>query len=72
MKAEAERYDVSPVLVLACTIAHELGHLLLPAPSHAPEGLMRACWSRDEFHRAAQGQLGFMPVDVARIRAGLQ
>ena len=72
VQTEARRYDVSPVLVLACAIAHELGHLLLPAPSHAPEGLMRACWSRDEFHRAGQGQLGFMPVDVARIRAGLQ
>jgi hypothetical protein len=32
---------------------------------------MRACWSRDEFNRAEQGQLRFLPEDVAQIRAGL-
>ena len=71
VQVEADRYDVSTSLVLACAIAHELGHLLLPAASHAPAGLMRACWSRDEFHRAEQGQLKFLPDEIARIRAGL-
>jgi hypothetical protein len=71
VEAEAERYRVSTGLVLACAIAHELGHLLLPDVLHAPTGLMRACWSRDEFTRAEQGQLRFLPDDVARIRAGL-
>jgi hypothetical protein len=69
--AEADRYQVSTGLVLACAIAHELGHLLLPGFSHAPAGLMRACWSRDEFNRAEQGQLRFLPVEVEKIRAGL-
>ena len=72
VQAEAERYEVSTSLVLACAIAHELGHLLLPQRAHAPTGLMRACWSRGEFQRAEQGQLRFLPDDVARIRAGLQ
>ena len=72
VQAEAERYEVSTSLVLACAIAHELGHLLLPVRAHTPTGLMRACWSRDEFQRAEQGQLRFLPDDVARIRAGLQ
>ena len=31
VQAEAERYEVSTELVLACAIAHELGHLLLPS-----------------------------------------
>jgi hypothetical protein len=69
--AEADRYEVSTSLVLACAIAHELGHLLLPVREHAPAGLMRACWSREEFHRAEQGRLTFLPGEVARIRAGL-
>jgi hypothetical protein len=69
--AEAARYKVSTGLVLACAIAHELGHLLLPGATHAPTGLMRACWGRDDFNRADQGQLRFLPDDVARIRAGL-
>ena len=72
VQAEAQRYEVSTSLVLACAIAHELGHLLLPERAHALTGLMRACWSRDEFQRAQQGQLEFLPDDVARIRAALQ
>jgi hypothetical protein len=72
VRAEADRYEVSPALVLACAIAHELGHLLLPARTHASAGLMRACWSRAEFQRAEQGQLTFLPADVVRIRDGLR
>jgi hypothetical protein len=72
VQAQANRYQVSVGSVLACAIAHELGHLLLPGTAHASTGLMRACWSRDEFNLADQGQLRFLPGDVARIRAGLQ
>ena len=68
----AHRYDVSTELVLACAIAHELGHLLLPLRGHSAVGLMRACWSRNEFHRAQRGQLTFSPKEIARIRAGLE
>ena len=70
--AEARRYGVSPGQVLACAIAHEIGHLLLPRRTHAAEGLMRACWSRDEFRRAEQGQLTFLPSEVARIHGGMR
>ena len=69
VQTEADRYRVSTSLVLACAIAHELGHLLLPGTAHAHTGLMRACWSRDEFNRAEQGQLRFLPDEIARIRA---
>jgi hypothetical protein len=72
VRAEADRYDVSAGLVLACAIAHEIGHLLLPAATHAADGLMRASWSGNEFHRAEQGRLKFLPDDVARIQAGLR
>jgi hypothetical protein len=68
----AHRYDVSTEQVLACAIAHELGHLLLPVRGHSADGLMRACWSRDEFQRAAQGQLKFLPDEIALIREGLR
>ena len=67
----AHRYDVSTEQVLACAIAHELGHLLLPVRGHSADGLMRACWSRSEFQRAEQSQLKFLPDEIARIRAGL-
>jgi hypothetical protein len=71
VRAEADRYQVSIGSVLACAIAHELGHLLMPDAAHAASGLMRAGWSRDDFNRADQGQLRFLPDEVARIRAGL-
>ena len=67
----AHRYDVSTEQVLACAIAHELGHLLLPLRGHSADGLMRACWSRSEFQRAAHGQLRFSADEIAQIRAGL-
>jgi hypothetical protein len=34
--------------VMGLVIAHELGHLLLPAGSHAQRGLMRAVWSLED------------------------
>jgi len=72
VQAEAQRYGVSPGQVLACAIAHEIGHLLLPLRAHGAAGLMRACWSRDEFRRAEHGQLTFLPSEVARIHREMQ
>src|SRR5262249_38908584 len=69
VRAEAERYDVSTALVLACAMAHELGHLLLPAPGHSRDGLMRPCWTRDDFQRASQGTLRFSSEQAKQIRA---
>src|SRR4051794_7497616 len=69
VRAEAERYEVSTALVLACTMAHELGHLLLPGRGHSSDGLMRPCWTRDDFRRADQGSLRFSRAQAAAIRA---
>jgi hypothetical protein len=69
VRAEAERYAVSTALVLACAMAHELGHLLLPGRGHSPDGLMRARWTRDDFQRADQGGLRFSRDQIAQVRA---
>ncbi len=74
VETEAARYAVSPTAVLACAIAHEFGHLLLPGGTragHSPAGLMRASWDRDDFHRSDQGLLRFSPDQAARIRRSL-
>jgi hypothetical protein len=71
VEIEAQRYAVSLGLVLACALAHEIGHVLMPDVGHSQEGLMRACWNSDDFHRADRGQLRFMPAQVARIRASV-
>ena len=68
VRSEAERNGASTQQVLACAIAHELGHLLLPGEAHSATGLMRASWQRDDFGRANQGQLRFSAEQAARIR----
>ena len=65
VQAEAERHGVSAALVLACAMAHELGHLLMPGAGHSADGLMRACWRGDDFHRANQGLLRFSERQIA-------
>ena len=71
VQAEAERYSVSTTFVLACAIAHELGHLLMPGGGHSRDGIMRACWNRDDFTRADQSALRFSNEQVALMRARL-
>ena len=60
-----ERGHVDAWIVLGCAIAHELGHLLLPVNSHAPDGIMRANWDPKLISRAG-GFLSFSP-DQARL-----
>jgi hypothetical protein len=69
VRTEAERNGASIVQVLACAIAHELGHLLMPEAGHSSIGLMRARWCRDDFTRADQGQLRFSTDEIALIRS---
>lgn len=71
VEAEAARHSVPVASVLAAAIAHELGHLLLPDGihgGHSRDGLMRACWNRNDFRRAEQGLLRFSAVEALRIR----
>jgi hypothetical protein len=56
---EADHHRVSPSRLLACVIAHEIGHLVLASPGHEPDGLMRAVWSAADFRRASIGRLRF-------------
>jgi hypothetical protein len=72
VEAEANRYGVSLVLVLACALAHEVGHVLMPDHGHSQEGLMRACWDRDDFNSADRGQLRFIPEQAALMRQSLR
>jgi len=54
--------------VLAVVIAHELGHLLLPAGSHSPSGLMRPALTADDFKPLNQQQLNFTSAQADAIR----
>jgi hypothetical protein len=51
--------------VLAYAMAHELGHVLLRSSEHSPTGLMRACWDRASWIRAA---VAGIPIDREQAR----
>lgn len=55
-------------MVLGYVIAHEVGHLLLPPPSHAASGIMRAAWNRKDLDDAERDRLRFRDEQAQRIR----
>lgn len=65
--AQGRSLDVT--LVLAYAMAHEMGHLLLPAPSHAVAGIMHADWDGPDFRNMAADALRFTPAQAKAIRA---
>jgi hypothetical protein len=56
--------------VLGNTIAHEIGHLLLPR-GHTMDGLMREDWDWTQIDSLRAGVLGFSRGQGAQIRARL-
>jgi hypothetical protein len=54
--------------VLACAVAHELGHLLLGANSHSERGIMRAGWRPADFEPKAAANLLFTASEADLIR----
>jgi hypothetical protein len=65
----ARTYDVDVSTLLACVIAHELGHLLLPRMPHSATGLMKGEWDRGMVRQAAAGSLTFTDAQIERILA---
>jgi hypothetical protein len=59
----------SPRQILACALAHEMGHLLLGPNQHSSTGIMRAHLGPDELKLASQGQLLFASSQRERMRA---
>jgi hypothetical protein len=59
-------------LVLGITVAHEIGHLLLPGQAHVLAGIMRAKLDTRDWRLAAQGSLGFTQRQRQSIAAGVQ
>lgn len=60
--------------LIACAVAHEIGHLLLPVNAHRPDGIMRGEWYAELFPPATAGLPGFPPdqAKLLRLRARRQ
>ncbi len=67
----SQLYKVSPGLVLGVTVAHEIGHLLLPHQPHSLGGIMRAKLDVKDWRLAGQGSLVFGDSQKQNILAGV-
>lgn len=61
-------YRLAGEHVLACAMAHEIGHLLLPPNAHSSEGIMRSNWHPGLFPPKTPGVLGFPPEQARLLR----
>ena len=71
IRAASDTLGTPESVLGAYTIAHEIGHLLLPV-GHASRGIMRARPDRLDWARAERGGLRFQPSEVQQIRSALQ
>ena len=58
--------------VLACALAHEIGHLLLPPNAHEAGGIMRSNWYPALFPPRAPAIPGFLPEQARLLRLRAQ
>ena len=61
-------YRLQADYVLACAMAHEIGHLLLPPNAHDSIGIMRGSWHPGLFPPRAPGIPGFPPAQARLLR----
>jgi hypothetical protein len=57
--------------LLGVVMAHEIGHLLLPAGSHVEQGLMRGHWNHEDFRHLDRLDLEFSQTQAEQIRTML-
>jgi hypothetical protein len=69
--AVALRYGMPRGEVLGLALAHEMGHVLLPPPSHAATGIMQPSWEGDDIRHVLAGDAVFTTAQALAIRARL-
>jgi hypothetical protein len=68
----ARRYGQPLGKVLGIALAHEIGHVLLPPPSHSSSGIMQGSWEGDAFRHAIGGDIAFTDRQGALMRDRLK
>jgi hypothetical protein len=69
--AYSNALNVNPDILLGCAIAHEMGHLLLPAEGHTPTGIMSSDWTEKDLSSKGLVRLVFAPAESVRIRSAI-
>jgi hypothetical protein len=72
IRASASELGVAEDVVFGCTLAHEIGHLLLGTNSHGSLGLMQAQPRSIDWERAVHGALRFTDAERRRIQEALK
>ena len=67
----ARRYGSSRGDVLGLALSHEMGHVLLPPPSHSSTGIMQASWEGDDLRHVLSGDAAFTEEQVRAMRSRL-
>ena len=67
----ARRYGWPRGEVLGLALAHEMGHVLLPPPSHSSTGIMQASWEGDDLRHVLSGDATFTEEQVRAMRSRL-
>lgn len=68
----ARRHGAPVSDVLGIALAHEMGHVLLPPPSHSRDGIMKASWEGDDIRHALLSELAFTDVQAEQMRTRLR
>jgi len=63
--------DVLPAL-LAHVLVHEITHILEGVSRHSETGIMKACWTPDDYRQMAGHPLPFAAMDILLIRNSLK
>ena len=61
-------HDVSLAVILGNVMTHEVGHLLLGSNAHAPIGIMRGHWERDDLLSIRAAEMQFTKEQSQRIK----
>jgi len=70
VREAAVTMDTTPSTVLAATILHELGHVLMASKEHAAFGVMAPHLGRRDIEALRRGEFRFTPDQARRIRTG--
>ena len=69
--AVARRYGSPRGDVLGLALMHEMGHVLLPPPSHSATGIMQPSWEGDDIRHVLSGDITFTEAQILTMRARL-
>jgi hypothetical protein len=68
VKHQAIAGGVDADALLAYTLTHEIGHVLLRSLEHTIAGIMRARWDHDSIRRAGLERMAFLPEQARQMR----